>query len=460
MLILSDAGSVALNEPRRWLLVPVQVKVRELVAKVLLAGVAVERGYGVVLGTHMRLRPSLGRFPPSVVLDYSLNLPFLALWRTYHRTGHRVAACEEEGLIQIPTDAFPEADLFLAWGSEEASRLLMAHPDGGSRVRLTGNARFDLLRPEFRQLHARRVEGIRARFGRYVLINTNFPANVQFGVEALQQINRFDRSDFDDSLYQWYVGRDAHSARIFRAFKELVPALAESLPTHTVVVRPHPSEDDDAWHAAVGSIRNVRIERSGSVVPWILGSDAIIHNSCTTGIEARALGAYVVSYRPVQSKDFDWSLANDVSEQVYSLPELLEVVVRRAAQLDRGSVSPPTSGDGVLRKHIEGLEGRLASERIIDAIDEIAQRPASLSWHRGSTVGPHLDHLLLVAKHQAKRALGRTKIPLSFERQKNPGWELDEINDLLVTMRRCTGRFGHVEATTLYPGVTALFARQ
>ena len=61
----------------------------------------------------------------------------------------------------------------------------------------------------------------------------------------------------------------------------------------------------------------------GDVVPWLSGADAVIHNSCTTGLQAYLLGKPVISYMPVAFDKYDQYLPNALSDKVQSIEELI-----------------------------------------------------------------------------------------------------------------------------------------
>jgi hypothetical protein len=75
----------------------------------------------------------------------------------------------------------------------------------------------------------------------------------------------------------------------------------------------------------------------GSAIPWILGADAVVHNSCTTGVEGFLLDRPTVAYVPVRSKTYDSLLPNSVSRLANTPQELIEFVVEAARH--RGRVS-------------------------------------------------------------------------------------------------------------------------
>lgn len=54
-----------------------------------------------------------------------------------------------------------------------------------------------------------------------------------------------------------------------------------------VIVRPHPSENIEIWKKYTKNYsKKIKIIRSGNVLSWILAAKLLIHNGCTTAIEA------------------------------------------------------------------------------------------------------------------------------------------------------------------------------
>ncbi len=54
----------------------------------------------------------------------------------------------------------------------------------------------------------------------------------------------------------------------------------------TIIVRPHPSENHEKWCEVLPEHEKVIVKHEGNVLPWLMAAQVVIHNSCTTGIEA------------------------------------------------------------------------------------------------------------------------------------------------------------------------------
>lgn len=438
---------------RSWVYLPVQTKVREIVAKVLLSCAVAEAGMGSLLLTHRRFRPIARQLPPGVVGDYTVTRPVLPLFYAYQQSGHRVAAWEEEGLAAIPTDAVKACARFLSWGQAEADRATANDPSDADKIHVTGNPRADLLREEFRGLFTPEAERLQAAHGSFVLVNGNFSANVVYGEEELKAQWRLEYDEFTPELKAYYNERWAHSRALHEAFLKMVPALGRAFPDTTIVMRPHPSEDTQAWEIAVAEQPNVKVIFDGPVLGWLAAATAVVHNSCTTGIESAVMGRPTFAYRPVVNEAQDWALANDVST---AAPDLDSLVGWIRSTLAGSPPPPPAEALETLGHHVAALTGPLASDRMATVFSQLAGKPS----HLPSALGPRavVGEGWYDAKHRVRTVLGRTSTPLSFEKQKNPGWAAGEIRQIVDDLRAVTGRFRDVEVLHLANGVTAFWS--
>ena len=170
---------------------------------------------------------------------------------------------------------------------------------------------------------------------------------------------------------------------MFNAFRELIPDLARRLPDVAIVIRPHPSERAETWEHLVAGFPQVSVAQHGNVVAWLLASQGLIHNGCTTAVEAYQLGRPALAYRPVCSEHYDHPLPNGISLSAGSLDQVVDWVQR--AMLDPEAVfaeQAQAGGAALMDQALAGLNSeQLAVERILDALAPLFaagdQRPRS-----------------------------------------------------------------------------------
>lgn len=381
-----------------FLYLPVEVAARELDGKLLLAAVAVDRGYEVVLGQKWLMQRNFERMPPGVVLFKTLTKSDAKAMQAARAGGHRIAAIDEEvpglvarseGLRWVAPAAVAASDLIFAVGDEHLDTLLWKFPEAREKYAVVGNPRWDLLRPEFLAAHRPEVERIRAGHGRFILINTNLgftnsgKGNTDQMVRKLERGGKFDRRKPGDAAF--LAGHLVLERASLEGIKGLLPKLTAAFPDHRIILRPHPSEAAAMWQAIADSTAGVQMVREGAAVPWILAADLLIHTYCTTGVEAFALGRPAICFRPAASPLLDSYLSPLIN---FSADTPDDVVARAAAIIaDGDAFSYPTEFRVRFDRSFAAQTGPLAAERIVREIGErfriaISQRSQAL-WQPG-----------------------------------------------------------------------------
>jgi surface carbohydrate biosynthesis protein len=364
--------------------IPIESQVRELDAKLFLACVAAEHGYAAVLGSRGPLNHAMVKLPRGVFMAKGLRSIARKMFGILRALGHRIVAWDEEALVRFPIEDYYRRRLadasiafvsrIFAWGEDDASVLRKFPGIGDTPVAVTGNPRVDLLRPDVRGYFDPEVAEIRRRFGDFILINTNFgfvnafanslnllqPSPEPGGGLILGENTRGMKAEFAQGLAE-------HKGKLFECFRALVPEIAAAFPEHSIIVRPHPSEDHAAWRKAAGDQANVHVICEKSVIPWLIASSVLVHNGCTTAVEAAVLGRPAIAFRPVTHKDFDFEFPDSLSEQAYSAEELISAA-RDIVGGDPRSQERTAIRSEILRHHIASLEGTLASDRMVEEL--------------------------------------------------------------------------------------------
>lgn len=452
--------------PRRWLLLPIETKVRELDGKVLLASHAAARGYGVVLGSKAAIGLNAEWLPKGVILLKSIQPAAANQLYRLRELGFRCTSLDEEGVVHLSDARFLQqrfarstvaaTDLIFAWGEHQAETIRNKFPEHADRVFVTGNPRVDLWRREYRGVYADEVRAIQDKHGPYLLISSNFAiCNHYEGPEGLLKLLRLDGVIENTEDRDFYEAYTAHYREIFEHFTGMLSVLSHAFRNHTIVVRPHPSEDRKAWDEAAAGLNNVRIIFDGPITPWLLGADAVIHNGCTSGLEAFIMDVPVVAYRPLVADSYDLYLPNAVSNNTYSEGELLEAL---SLAIEGALNALPASADQaakVASRYITAMSGPFASDRLVSALEGLDQpvrafvprarfrRVMARHGKRWLRVGLHL-----LAGRYLPHLVGATRAERwnrqDYLQQKMPGISLDEVESAVSRLQVATDRFKSV----------------
>jgi len=370
-----------MTKPRRRLILPVEVFNREFDAKVLLACFAAERGFSVIVGSKREIHLKMDLLPQSIYLAINLSDRNIVVDTLLNKLGHRIAGGDEESIVysspevyikeKLGEEVFKKPEIFLAWGPEN-QRIWETHSEyQGAPIHITGNPRVDLLRPELRPFWEGQTQELRNRYGRFILINTNYDRinNHRHGKGEDQQILKTAQAD-PSAVSEYDLALATYHRDLFQNFQTMASTIAHSYPDYTIVIRPHPSESKKTWEEATAACSNVQVVFEGNIVPWLLAAQVVIHNSCTTGLESYILGVPVIAFRPLTSDRFDRKLPNSLSQQAFNLHELQTLVDASVKGNYQPDPSISTTQKNLIQQYIASLEGSFASEKMVDVLGE------------------------------------------------------------------------------------------
>jgi surface carbohydrate biosynthesis protein len=371
--------------------IPIEVKVRELEGRTLLALAAAERGHRVLIGSKKdTLIPAVqGKLPPGVIHMKSLtpSEQMLDQLEQLKKNGFVVTSQDEEsGLLDESYEKFAKiryghdslnfADAVFGWGEFDVECLQKIYPEASAKMIPTGSPRVDLWRTDFHDYF--KSDGRLKNWNDkpYLLVVSNFGsvirANKIWNVMArLREAGYFDR-DPEMELFEYeYSG---YMLQLIGHFIKMIRQLAVTYPDVNILIRPHPVEDEEAWDKMIGPFPNVHVFREGSISGWIRGAKAIIHNGCTSALEAAVSGVPRIAYRPLPSH-FEREIPNQLSHEAFSMDEMIEKVSHALdGKFSKAEIKHDNEAHKKLTQRLVNVEGELGTDRIVTAWVELGTK--------------------------------------------------------------------------------------
>lgn len=321
--------------------IPIEIKSRELESKILLALEAASRGHEVLLGPLSIVFSwgPTGLLKPGIFHDKSLHpkVNFPPQRKIKERGGVITCLDEESGLLDESYEKFAKtrfskkslsiASRVFCWGDFDESALKELYPEYSSVISNTGSPRVDLWRPKFKRFYADLNKGgVHDDLIDYIFVVSNFSLTLNqnrfWNLVNLERGNGdLERSETEDYYFKLY----SYEVNLLNEFVKMIRALAIEFPLKTIVVRPHPIENQDAWKVLLNELGNVKVIREGSINNWVNNASVIIHNGCTTALEGRVNMKNVIAYRPIPS-DLELTIPNSISYECFDLVDLISVI--------------------------------------------------------------------------------------------------------------------------------------
>jgi surface carbohydrate biosynthesis protein len=449
---LAARNHTSMKNIGKSLLLPVETRAREFDGKLLLALHAAARGWEVVLGERHALHYALPRFAKSVYFSKGFRSGNRRLFPVIAGYGHRIVALDEEALLRFSDDVFrlkmePEVigclEMIFAWGEDDARLYRSLEALQGKRIEVTGNPRMDIMRPALRRYFHGAIEDIRQRFGTFALLNSNFAMVNHF----IANTTRFKMAQHADAeqVAEMKDGSLEHKRRLFDAFLASIPTLAAAAQPFNLVIRPHPSENHAPWLEAARGLANVHVLHEGSVIPWLAAASVLLHNGCTSAVEATVVGTPALAFRPHRSEQYDLQLANAVSRECDDRQTL-------AAEMRKLLDGSATAADQeqerqrrtLLAHHLANLEGPLACERLVDALDALWQEPGPALKAAFNPLHARFSHAQWRRRHRRLRGEDAEGKKAEYTLHKFPPISQAEVQQRVAQFSAALTRFSGV----------------
>ena len=313
----------------------VEISARELDAKLLLAVLAASKGNEVLISSIGFIINGLktGVLSPGIFYTKSLTPSKTKIDR--HQKiidrGSKITSIDEEAGIdmddydQFAIDRYSDltieqASIVFGWGSNDTNSLKKIYIKNSHKIYKTGSPRMDLWKSFFFDYWSK-PKGMPAKS--FLLVSSNMLCtdNRPFHEDIKLHSNAgyFQRNPnlFKRFFYSW-----AEDYKKLYEFIEAIKYLAKNNNGYDIVLRPHPRDNINTWKVFLQDIPNVHIISEDSITAWVKNAFAIMHNGCTTSIEATISGKPVLTYSPFQM-EYDHKLANSLGYNIKSKEELL-----------------------------------------------------------------------------------------------------------------------------------------
>lgn len=233
-----------------------------------------------------------------------------------------------------------------------------AIPELAPRAVVTGNPRIDLLTPALRKRHTADVKVLRERYGRYILFNSNTASrnsiwdkdrflDIQVKIGALDPNDSVSVARFEEQM--------AFEEDNAAAFEEMLRWCSANVPSHTLVVRPHPSEGQDYWTKFAAEVPRVQVAWNTPHIPYMMAADIIVHTNCTTGIEAAVLDRPTVNLMPRPNSYWSKLYLAPQASPTFINVEDAKKAVREYVDTGAGSLTPTHEHRAALARYYPSI---------------------------------------------------------------------------------------------------------
>lgn len=369
------------------------------------------------------------------------------LIKSYKRAGILVGVLDTEGIGGKNPDQFAEmvksvgctdlVDLYCVWGQAQHAAFLRNGTVPVELLYATGCPRYDFCAPPWRAaLPKPSIEP------GYVLINTNFPVvNPRFSDGSSDEEEAMVQAGFSREFARQFV---IDAGKAYRSVLETSTKLAKHFADVQFVLRPHPFENIRSYDA-LAELPNFHVRQDGTSLEWISGASLLIHQNCSTAIEATMLKVEPLSMEWFNTPCLRLDAATRVSRGAESEAVLIELVQQGL----EGRLCPVPKETEQFRQQIisdlftavDGANSSRVTTAVLDAIAAArgGNRRAS-ALERPSLRGTVVDAVRRVLGHKANAALRRSYSgPENERRRLGKAFEPELVNSVLQRVCAASG---------------------
>ncbi len=436
----------------------IEIKARELEGKTLLALEAAHRGFRVLLGHKDDVNKGLkmGFLPPGVHYEKSLTRGKEEKLAWKKKMGCALVSQDEEAGLRYEsyqhfvsyratTDNLDMVDALFCWGKDEHEAWAANYPLFASRLFITGSPRSDFWRPDFQGYFKNYVDKVQTRYGRTILLVSNFhQANSFKTVEERIAQNKKTGSIRTQGDEDNFLKKIQDIKLLYRHFTELICLLADTFPDTNFIVRPHPVEDISGWKNSLGEKKNIHIIFQGGISPWVRSSSAIIHNGCTTGIEAYASKVPAIAYTPFSSF-VNWEIPNRLSINCATQEEVSRVL-SRIINNENVNEHRTSENDELINNRLANITGDTAAKRIIDVLEK-------MDVPESPPIKPGIAGFKMTLKNEYNRFINKFRNKETRITRKFSGLKLSELKEIQDNLAMVTDKYRDCRIRRLFGDV-------
>ena len=329
---------------KKTVFIPIETYVREYHYKLALAAMLTEKGYRVVTGQAEYLDKIKHLFSPGVYIGKNIFKTLfptsINLYKEYKKLGWSILHLDEEGGIyagrknewkqeldgRLDPNVLDSDDTVCCWGDFQkehySKQLKKSH---GVKVVTTGQPKFQYQN----RLYTALLGGNVNFENPYILFNMNYSVyNNQLGREFFllsQDKYRVSKTENDSYKRAIWLDQQHNFGSILGVIKAMLND--SDFDGYQMVVRPHPAEKSDIYDVFFSNSDRVIVSNKYTAIEWSMHSSCVVHDGCTTGVEAYLSNTKVANYRDQPAVESENLVPNSVGYFTKNYNELKNVIL-------------------------------------------------------------------------------------------------------------------------------------
>ena len=310
---------------------------RELDSRIYLALMLIRMGYKVYIVKKTRLFEKLDIIDPGVLFFKSFGPGYERYIDEIKKCNHVITGIDEEGLqlysdvtlignMRFSKKTIRDSKIIYTWGND-SKEIYKKAVNKSLILKNSGNPRIDLIK-DTKKVYAKAATDLKKKYGKFILIPTQFlKANPASGKKLISFFKIPKNSTLSKLEKLRYNNSFKYQKISLKKYEELYSFLSKNYPEKNFIIRPHPAESLSYYKKLNKKYKNIKVVADNLPInPWILASELVISNNCTTAIEAYFIKGKSINYIPYKDLQSEYYLNKKLSIESRNLKHLSKLL--------------------------------------------------------------------------------------------------------------------------------------
>jgi surface carbohydrate biosynthesis protein len=277
--------------------IPIEIKARDLISNLKLISTGLEDGFTFYIGSKKSIdrvlenkKQKSGIFVSKTFMVDSLIKKILTKCEKYcvldYEFGYAMTEKEIKQRAQVLSRFILNdkiSNIFLL-DDKIKSHILNVLPTIQKKVLVTGWPRYDLTKKDYENIYSENIKKIKKKYNNFFLFSSDFGI---LNNNKIKELTKYYKS------YGWSKSAINKETKInkrrlfsFKLFLKSILKYEKSNDLQKLIIRPHPSENQKVWSNIKKTLYKTKIILEGEIEPWIIASNGLISNGCSSTIDA------------------------------------------------------------------------------------------------------------------------------------------------------------------------------
>lgn len=305
----------------------IEVKNRELYARILFSIKMAEAGYSIVLGKKSNLYKYANYFKKGLFVFKGMGPKNINIMKKLKFLGHKIVGYDEEGLVMNLVDEIPRrikkecldfVEYYFTVGKKQKDNTVKIYPEFEKKIIPVGNPRFDLLKKPINNIYSIEIEKIKKKYGKFILFPTSFTITNNHLYDVPPILREIVKREFN------------YQKKTLMELKNFLNYFPQKYPNIKIIIKPHPVEKIELWEKLIKdlNVNNVIIaDNKFTTNSYLLASEINISTNSHTSLESFMANKISINWRIVKDEVLDSDLIVAISKNIDTTKELEDIII-------------------------------------------------------------------------------------------------------------------------------------